>query len=776
MEVQGMAKISLRGYKKEIENLIDRGQLEEAIAHSKYILSTYPKYIDSYRLLGKAFLEAQKYKDAGDIFQRVLSSIPDDFISHIGMSIYKEDAGDLDSAIWYMERAFETQPSNAGIQTELKRLYGRRDGVEPVKIRLTKGALVRMYARSNLYSQAIAEALSALAEDPSRMDIEITLAQMYYLSGQKLDATEISSKVVSKLPFCFEANRILAEVLTNTSRAEDAKIYRDRVISLDPYFAYVSENTPDLEAVPENAVMVEHFSWQTSAGKEKPLEWAIPSNVVEQNPLEPSSDWLSTAREELSQPENKKLEAIEQPVDEPPMEEAIPDWMKTAGWQPSDNTTEVEPQHPAEDEKAIPAEIPSWLKEIASTPISSEEENPLPPGLIIEESSLPTMDTIAPPSLEKKVEEEQTQPVEIPPSSENLADVPEWLRETVSGSVESKPPSIPEESIQETGVTEKAQEKPIQVKEPIPDTMPTWLKEIKADSELVVNPSDEIPAAPILETPEDLDIKMPWLESLGSKESLSPTTKLPETVNELPSDATSQSEPREWLEESQTPNEPQKLSVSDNLPEWLKEIEITAEGEESLKVEEALPEASSTSEIPDWLKDLKEETPPEPKLQTSLEIPQSDASTSQPNMQKWLQSLDGETSPQEATLEVPAHEPADRGESQPVESHPSTIGETSDISDLPHVAPISNDENLPPELLRAEQAFNAGELSKAAGLYKEVIKSGMLLDLTIASLQRAIVKDSKEPSIWQTLGDAFSKNNQLREALEAYNKAEELLR
>jgi tetratricopeptide (TPR) repeat protein len=127
-------------------------------------------------------------------------------------------------------------------------------------------------------------------------------------------------------------------------------------------------------------------------------------------------------------------------------------------------------------------------------------------------------------------------------------------------------------------------------------------------------------------------------------------------------------------------------------------------------------------------------------------------------------------------LEVPAHEPADRGESQPVESHPSTIGETSDISDLPHVAPISNDENLPPELLRAEQAFNAGELSKAAGLYKEVIKSGMLLDLTIASLQRAIVKDSKEPSIWQTLGDAFSKNNQLREALEAYNKAEELLR
>ena len=102
--------------------------------------------------------------------------------------------------------------------------------------------------------------------------------------------------------------------------------------------------------------------------------------------------------------------------------------------------------------------------------------------------------------------------------------------------------------------------------------------------------------------------------------------------------------------------------------------------------------------------------------------------------------------------------------------------ETHEVPNVSHVTPINIDENLPPELLRAEQAFNAGELSKAAGLYKEVIKSGMLLDLAIASLQRAIEKDSKEPSIWQTLGDAYSKNNQLREALDAYNKAEDLLR
>jgi hypothetical protein len=33
-------------------------------------------------MLGKAYLESQRYGDASDILQRVLSSVPDDFIAH----------------------------------------------------------------------------------------------------------------------------------------------------------------------------------------------------------------------------------------------------------------------------------------------------------------------------------------------------------------------------------------------------------------------------------------------------------------------------------------------------------------------------------------------------------------------------------------------------------------------------------------------------------------------------------------------------------------------
>ena len=73
-----MAQIGLRVYDREIESMIDRGQIDEAIGHSKHILKEFPKHIETYRLLGKCYLEGQRYIEAADILQRVLSVYPDD--------------------------------------------------------------------------------------------------------------------------------------------------------------------------------------------------------------------------------------------------------------------------------------------------------------------------------------------------------------------------------------------------------------------------------------------------------------------------------------------------------------------------------------------------------------------------------------------------------------------------------------------------------------------------------------------------------------------------
>jgi tetratricopeptide (TPR) repeat protein len=239
-----MATTPLRSYIREIETLIDQGNVDEAIAHARHILTILPKNLSAYRMLGKAFLESQRFGDASDLFMRVLSAVPDDFVSHVGMSIIREDEGHLDAAIWHMERAFEVQPYNSAIQDELRRLYGRRDGVEPHKVRLTRGALARMYARGDLYQQAMTELRSALLEDPQRTDLQVLLARMYYLSGQKVEAVEVCSKLLKKLPNCLEANRIIAAILPETERKDEAPAYQNRVAALDPYLV---QSPPDLQ-------------------------------------------------------------------------------------------------------------------------------------------------------------------------------------------------------------------------------------------------------------------------------------------------------------------------------------------------------------------------------------------------------------------------------------------------------------------------------------------------------------------------------------------------
>src|SRR5512143_1910139 len=257
-----MAKISLRMYDREIESLIEQGQrLDEAIAHCRHILKTYPKHLETYRLLGKAYLEAKRYDQAVDIFQRVLVAAPDDFVAHVGMSIIADDKGRLDDAIWHMERAFEVQPSNAAIQSELQRLFGRRDGIEPPKIRLTRGALAHMYVQGELYNQAISEIRAVLNGDPKRTDMQTLLARSHFRNGQKTEAADICNQLLSRYPYCLDANRIMAEIAPGTQRAGAADEHRQRVIELDPYAKFASDSLFHADSVPDSQVTIERLEY-----------------------------------------------------------------------------------------------------------------------------------------------------------------------------------------------------------------------------------------------------------------------------------------------------------------------------------------------------------------------------------------------------------------------------------------------------------------------------------------------------------------------------------
>ena len=69
-----------------------------------------------------------------------------------------------------------------------------------------------------------------------------------------------------------------------------------------------------------------------------------------------------------------------------------------------------------------------------------------------------------------------------------------------------------------------------------------------------------------------------------------------------------------------------------------------------------------------------------------------------------------------------------------------------------------------------------GKITEAVGSYSGLIQDGSYLTEVIQDLQEAVFSHPVEIDLWQLLGDAYMQNEQLQDALDAYTRAEQLLR
>jgi cytochrome c-type biogenesis protein CcmH/NrfG len=801
-----MSNISLRAYNREIESQIDNNQIEEAIAHCRHILITYPKHLDTYRLLAKAYLEAPKYSDALDILQRILSVSPDDFIAHIGMSIVRENENNIDAAIWHMERAFDFQPSNSAVQDELKRLIGRKEGIEPAKIRLTRGALVRMYMRGNLFTQAIAEARAALAEDPTRMDLQVILARALNLAGLKAEAVELAKKILDSLPFCMESHRIL---IANTAliSVDEAAASRKKLVELDPYYEFISASIPTIEQVPDNSVLIEKLEWReeekgfyeqrypevetsyTSSSEATPVQFEEPINPVftEDSFMSAEQEPLATIKKEEI-PSSENFLPNELPSEEATPESSIepdnimPEWMSSAGWQTGKSDEEPAPSPfestPEEAEEIAPAELPDWLKSMAPIEEKSPDSRKIEP---LQETPEETFDFLASGSLDEPLitaseeselpdwlnsitsaeeipaelsKEETTQEIpateekapfqELSPEQESIEkspndELPEWLRAALED----------EDSLDVTQKTPSA--KP-------PEITPGWVQETAMEA-TVASTSDTLPSSEIEQEP----ITEPLIP-----ESAQPTTSEPISgeiefhpeieTNETPFTPEAQGESidqlfRRELEASEDdipafhePIEP----VAEEEPLFFKNLEETEENvtgsvlDETVISEEVAGE-STPLDLPDWLKgfeEAQEAINEEPLKEEFQELPLQE-----------LPEVTEISEVEEVTKEV------NIPESQFVveEEIPETVTEP-----LPPVEPESVSESETLEDILQKVSIQ--------------IQQKQNLEVVIDSLTQLAQDHPEDVQVWQMLGDAYFKNNQIQQAIDAYAKAEEVLK
>jgi len=500
-----MPEVSLQSYGEEMRQLIAQGAYPQAIAIGRHILSLYPKHLHTYRILGEACLEQGEYEQARQLFARALACDPEDLFARVGIAAAHEKKGDWDRAIWHLERGYELSPGNAELRKELQRLQAQRDGTSSARMKLTSGAVARLYARSQLWMQAIPELRNLLKQNPDLADLKVALADALWNAGQKKEAADVCQEILATYPHCLKANLILGEIWLRGEQEAEGRALLQLAQDIDPENATAQKVFGPRSPLPARMVKVPRLEEiaapvapEVAVGEETPEEEALPAWVaktavapaLEEIPPE-AAPAAETVGEEAPAP--LAAEAAETAQED----EGIPEWLQRIRERRKDE--EIAPAAPEEVEE-LPEAASDWLRrlreeqELAKETVSEEAAPVVVPTVEEAPAALPAEEGI--PDWLKQLEEAAPKAPEVEPAPA-VQPLPEWL-------AEGEKPAVVEE------LPVEAEAVPPAEAETVEEVLPV---EAEAAAPLAAEAVEEAPpaevgaVAPALEVPEEVAVK-----------------------------------------------------------------------------------------------------------------------------------------------------------------------------------------------------------------------------------------------------------------------------
>jgi hypothetical protein len=348
--------------------------------------------------------------------------------------------------------------------------------------------------------------------------------------------------------------------------------------------------------------------------------------------------------------------------------------------------------------------------------------------------------------------------------------------------------TTPEELI---GEVEKIQEEEQIIEPPVAEdiVMPPDIEEQKPESEVE---EEESP----LEMSEEETFA--WMESLAAGRGADPETLLttpeerPETQpDQVSPDQVSHDEPERPVEDK--PGD--EASVPAVAAE---EVHTKILSEEDLEpsTDTAETQEDSSTTIPDWMQEeaipIESGQPQDttvPAWVHETDIGEEDTTTPMDDSDESFESipsLEETEHPDDIIIEeIIETESSDSDSVSTLDETISTatVEEPEQQIEMPtsedDLQPVMTDEisaDLSDSLQKAQNLLEGGQITEALTEYNELIKSKENLEQVIADLQQALETHPVNPEIWGTLGYAYQYSDRIRDALEAYTKAEELLR
>jgi hypothetical protein len=215
---------------------------------------------------------------------------------------------------------------------------------------------------------------------------------------------------------------------------------------------------------------------------------------------------------------------------------------------------------------------------------------------------------------------------------------------------------------------------------------------------------------------------------------------------------------------------------------------IFEQPQEPMFKETPLKDTPVPADLPDWLRGIDNE-PQKPAKATTEKIPSWLAAEEETLSSEFQSEPEPEPEPISPSDWHPVEPPTRKIETppaQPQEMTRTTRPEPAPVQpkaarSTPKPAARARSTAVMPKsaesvLGQAQGELSRGDIPSAMEYYTRLIKKGRFLDDAIRDLRDALYRYPVEVSIWQALGDAYMRSNRLQEALDAYTKAEELLR
>jgi tetratricopeptide (TPR) repeat protein len=192
--------------------LLQKGQVDEAIAHFQKALQIKPDYAEAYSNLGDVFLQKGQVDEAIAHYQKALQIKPDYADTHSNLGNAFLQKGQVDEAIAHFQKALQIKPDYAEAYSNLGNAFLQEGRVD----------------------EAISHYRKALQIKPELSEPHYNLGNAFLQKGQVSEAIAHYQKALEIKPDYAEAHGNLGNVLLQKGQVSEAIVHYQMALEIKP--------------------------------------------------------------------------------------------------------------------------------------------------------------------------------------------------------------------------------------------------------------------------------------------------------------------------------------------------------------------------------------------------------------------------------------------------------------------------------------------------------------------------------------------------------------